>query len=396
MFTLRRPQNEEELASIVREAEAQSAMLHVQGGGTRAGLGRPVNHGVTISTAGLSGVTLYEPSEMVISALAGTPLRVVEETLAEKGQMLPFEPMDHRAIYGTSGEPTIGGVVAANVSGPRRVVVGACRDHLIGVRFVNGRGEIIRSGGRVMKNVTGLDLVKLQAGAHGSLGILTEVTFKVLPRPEATATMLFEGLSEADAVAAMSAALGSPFEVSGAAHLPAGIGAEKSRTLLRFENFAASIDYRFPALAEKLKRFGTPRRIERPESEKLWAEIRDCTLLAEPRDTALWRISIKPSDAPGIAGALRAALPGSRHFLDWGGGLLWLATPATGDAGAAAIRGALARKGHATLTRAPDAIRATVPVFEPEPAPIAALSGRIKASFDPAGLINPGRMHASH
>ncbi len=279
MFTLRRPRNEDELAEIVREAEAQSAMLHVQGGGTRAGLGRPVNNGVVISTAGLSGVTLYEPAEMVISALAGTPLRVVEETLAEKGQMLPFEPMDHRAIYGTSGEPTIGGVVAANVSGPRRVVVGACRDHLIGVRFVNGRGEIIRSGGRVMKNVTGLDLVKLQAGAHGTLGILTEVTFKVLPRPETTATMLFKGLSESDAVAAMSAALGSPFEVSAAAHLPAGIGADASRTLLRFENFAASIDYRFPALAEKLKRFGTPKRIENAQSETLWASIRDCTCL---------------------------------------------------------------------------------------------------------------------
>jgi glycolate oxidase FAD binding subunit len=394
MFTMLRPQNEDELAEIVREAEARRAMLHVQGGGTRAGLGRPVNNGVMISTAGLSGVTLYEPAEMVISALAGTSLRVVEETLAEKGQMLPFEPMDHRAIYGTSGEPTIGGVVAANVSGPRRVVVGACRDHLIGVRFVNGRGEIIRSGGRVMKNVTGLDLVKLQAGAHGTLGILTEVTFKVLPRPETTATMLYEGLSEADAVAAMSAALGSPFEVSAAAHLPAGMGADRARTLLRFENFAASIDYRFPALAEKLKRFGTAKRIENAESEKLWASIRDCTLLAEPRDTALWRISVKPSYAPELANALRSALPEARLFLDWGGGLLWLATPATGDAGAAAIRAALGGKGHATLVRAPDAIRSAAPVFQPEAAPVAALSGRIKASFDPQGLINPGRMHA--
>lgn len=400
MITLRRPRNEDELAGIVREAEGhsasfQGASLNVQGGGTRAGLGRPGNNAVTISTADLSGVTLHEPAEMVISARAGTPLRVVEETLAEKGQMLPFEPMDHRAIYGTNGEPTIGGVVAANVSGPRRVVVGACRDHLIGVRFVNGRGEIIRSGGRVMKNVTGLDLVKLQAGAHGTLGILTEVTFKVLPRPEATATMLFEGLSEADAVAAMSAALGSPFEVTGAAHLPAGMGAERARTLLRFENFPASIDYRFPALAERLQRFGTPKRIDRAESEQIWVAIRDCRLLAAPRDTALWRISMKPSHAPGLAQALREASSGARLFLDWGGGLLWLATPASGDAGASAIRAALGGKGHATLVRAPDSIRAAVPVFQPEPAPVAALSARIKASFDPAGLINPGRMHAS-
>jgi glycolate oxidase FAD binding subunit len=388
------PDTEEAAAAAVRDGLARQVPLTLRGNGTRAGLGRPAQAGETLSLGRLSGVTLYEPAEMVISALAGTPLRVVEETLAAKGQMLPFEPMDHRPIYGTTGEPTIGGVVAANVSGPRRVVVGACRDHLIGVRFINGRGEIIRSGGRVMKNVTGLDLVKLQAGAHGTLGVLTEVTFKVLPRPEASATMLFEGLSEADAVAAMSAALGSPFEVTGAAHLPSGIGAEQARTLLRLENFAASIDYRFPALAERLKRFGTPQRIARAESEQLWEGIRDCRPFAEPRETALWRLSVKPSDAPGLANAFRAALPGSRLFLDGGGGLLWLSTAATGDAGAAAIRAALAGKGHATLTRAPDAIRAAVPVFEPERTPIVALSGRIKASLDPKRLINPGRMVA--
>lgn len=388
------PHTEEAAATMVRDLLARKVPFALRGNGTRQGLGRPAQAGETLSLEKLAGVTLHEPAEMVISALAGTPLRVVEETLATKGQMLPFEPMDHRAIYGTAGEPTIGGVVAANVSGPRRVVVGACRDHLIGVRFINGRGEIIRSGGRVMKNVTGLDLVKLQAGAHGTLGVLTEVTFKVLPRPEATATMLFEGLSETDAVAAMSAALGSPFEITGAAHLPAGMGGEKARTVLRFENFVASIDYRFPALAEKLKRFGRPTRIDGPESEQLWLAIRDCTLLAEPRETALWRLSIKPSDAPGLVAALRKALAEARFFLDWGGGLIWLATPATGDAGADAIRAALGGKGHATLVRAPDAIRATVPVFQPEPAPVVALSGRIKASLDPDRLINPGRMHA--
>lgn len=388
------PHTEEAAATMVRDLLMRKVPFALRGNGTRQGLGRPAQAGETLSLEKLAGVTLHEPAEMVISALAGTPLRVVEETLATKGQMLPFEPMDHRAIYGTAGEPTIGGVVAANVSGPRRVVVGACRDHLIGVRFINGRGEIIRSGGRVMKNVTGLDLVKLQAGAHGTLGVLTEVTFKVLPRPEATATMLFEGLSEADAVAAMSAALGSPFEITGAAHIPAGMDGAKARTVLRFENFVASIDYRFPALAEKLKRFGRPARIDGAESEKLWLAIRDCTLLAEPRETALWRLSVKPSDAPGLVAALRKALAGARFFLDWGGGLIWLATPATGDAGADAIRSALGGRGHATLVRAPDAIRAMVPVFEPEPAPVVALSGRIKASLDPDRLINPGRMHA--
>jgi glycolate oxidase FAD binding subunit len=308
--------------------------------------------------------------------------------------MLPFEPMDHRAIFGTKGEPTIGAVVAANVSGPRRVVVGACRDHLIGVRFVNGAGEIIKSGGRVMKNVTGLDLVKLQAGAHGTLGVLTEVTFKVLPKPETTATMVFDGLSEADAVAAMSAALGSPFEISGAAHLPAEVAGEKAQTLLRFENFVASIDYRFKALAELLKRFGSPRRVDGTASAKLWTDIRDCQLLATPRETALWRISVKPSDAPEVASRMRSGLDDAKLFFDWGGGLIWLATASVKDAGAAVIRAAVKGKGHGTLVRASDSIRASVPVFEPEAAAVAALSRRIKSSFDPAGLINPGRMVA--
>lgn len=388
------PTTEEAVAQAVRGAIAKKLPIAVRGGGTRTGLGRPVQAGETLSLEKLSGVTLHEPAEMVISALAGTPLRVVEETLAAKGQMLPFEPMDHRAIFGTKGEPTIGAVVAANVSGPRRVVVGACRDHLIGVRFVNGAGEIIKSGGRVMKNVTGLDLVKLQAGAHGTLGVLTEVTFKVLPRPEATATMAFDGLADEAAIAVMSAALGSPFEVSAAAHLPGGMAGDTALTLLRFENFSASIDYRFKALGDLLKRFGTPRRIDGTASENIWGDIRDCAVLATPREAALWRLSVKPSDAPGVADIIRNGLAGAKLFYDWGGGLIWLATASATDAGAAIIRAAIKGKGHATLVRASDSIRTSVAVFEPEAAPVAALSRRIKSSFDPAGLINPGRMVA--
>lgn len=388
------PKTEEAVAEAVRGAIARKVPLAIRGGGTRTGLGRPVQAGDMLSLEKLAGVTLHEPAEMVISALAGTPLSVVEQTLASKGQMLPFEPMDHRTIFGTSGEPTIGAVVAANVSGPRRVIVGACRDHLIGVRFVNGAGEIIKSGGRVMKNVTGLDLVKLQAGAHGTLGVLTEVTFKVLPRPEASATMVFDGLPDVEAVGAMSAALGSPFEVSAAAHLPAGIAGERAQTLLRFENFIASIDYRFKALADGLKRFGNPRRIDGQASEKIWTDIRDCVLLATPREAALWRISVKPSDAPGVSARIREGIADAKLYYDWGGGLIWIATASAQDAGASVIRSAVKGKGHATLVRASDSIRISVPVFEPEAAAVAALTRRIKTSFDPAGLINPGRMIA--
>jgi glycolate oxidase FAD binding subunit len=386
------PQSEEAAAEAVRGTIARQVPLVIRGAGTRSGLGRPVQAGETLSLAALSGVTLHEPAEMVISARAGTPLRVVEETLATKGQMLPFEPMDHRLIYGTTGDPTLGGVVAANVSGPRRVAIGAARDHLIGVRFVNGLGEIIKSGGRVMKNVTGLDLVKLQAGAHGTLGVLTEVTFKVIPRPESSLSLVFEGLSDQRAVAAMAAGLGSPFEVSAAAHIPAEVTGTAAQTVLRLENFVASLAYRAGELTKRLVEFGRPRVMEEVASQAFWLEVRDAAMLAEPHEAALWRLSVKATDAPALVARLREAYPALRAFYDWGGGLIWAALPATGDAGAALIRSTIAGKGHATLLRAPDAMRAGVAVFEPEAAQVAALTRRIKASFDPLRLINPGRM----
>lgn len=381
------PASEAEAAEAVRGAIAAMTPIRITGGGTRAGIGRPVQSALTISTAALRGITLYEPAEMVIGARAGTPLAEVQAALAAKGQMLPFEPADYRTIFGSSGEPTIGAIAAGNISGPRRLWAGAARDSLIGVRFVNGEGEIIKSGGRVMKNVTGLDLVKLQAGAWGTLGLLTEVIFKVSPRPETVATLALDGLNDARAVAVLGRAIASPFEITGAAHVP-----EQGKTYLRIEGFADSVAYRARALAALLAEFGALKRLD--AGEDIWPGIRDAAPIALPRERALWRLSVKPGLAADMVAAIRATRDGDALY-DWGGGLVWFATDASGDAGASVIRAAARQaKGYATLVRAPDSVRAAVAVFEPEAAPVAALTQRIKAAIDPSGLFNPGRMFA--
>jgi glycolate oxidase FAD binding subunit len=378
----------------VSSAIAARTPLAIVGGGTRTGLGRPTQTQATLSSVGLTGITLYEPAEMVIGARAGTPLADVQKTLADRGQMLPFEPMDHRALFGTSGEPTIGAVAAGNISGPRRINAGAARDSLIGIRLVNGRGEAIKSGGRVMKNVTGLDLVKLAAGSFGTLGFLTEVIFRVLPTPERVVTLAWNGLTDEAGVALLSAALGSPFEPFAAAHLPAGIGGDQARTLLRLENFSDSIDYRKAELAALLAAHGQPELIEGEASAALWEQIRDARFFAGT-DEAVWRLSLTPGHGPKVMAALASTLPGARWFYDWGGGLVWLGVPAQGDACASAIRAAIGPLGgHATLVRAPDAIRASVDVFEPLAEPLMRASAGIKTSFDPAGVFEPGRMYA--
>jgi glycolate dehydrogenase FAD-binding subunit len=386
-MTLITPASEAELAEAVAEAAAAGTPLEIRGGGTRAGLGRPVQASKTLSTAGLSGITLYEPGALTLVVGAGTPVAEVEATLAAEVQMLAFEPMDHRALLGGQGEPTIGGVVACGVSGPRRIQAGACRDAMLGVRLVNGRGEVVKSGGRVMKNVTGYDLTKLLCGSYGTLGVLSEISFKVQPRPEAAATLVRSGLDASAGVAALGRAMGSPFAISGAAHLGTGSG---SRTMVRIEGLAGSVAYRAGQVCALLGDGWTA--AGEDENAALWGEVRD----VEPfvgREGAVWRVSVKPSDGPVLAGALSAAGLDHAALYDWGGGLVWLLTPEQDDAGAGIIRREVtALGGHATLIRASTATRMAVAVFQPEPAPLARIAAGLRAKFDPAGVLNPGRM----
>ena len=366
------PQTETELAGMIADARGP---LRVSGGGTRP-YGRPAV-GEALSTSGLSGVTLYDPGALTIVAQTGTPLAEIEETLAKKNQRLAFEPMDHRALLGTTGTPTIGAVVAGNISGPRRIAVGACRDFLLGVRLVDGAGQIVKNGGRVMKNVTGYDLVKLMCGAYGTLGVLTEVSLKVLPGVEAQATLALSGLDDATALQALARALGSPFEVTGAAHDP-----QAGRTYVRIEGFAGSVAYRTDQLASALAPFGKTE-VLRDEAETIWTDIRDVRgFTDQPGD--VWRISVRPSEAAELTTRLGAT---AVHY-DLGGGLIWALAPEGRD-----LRSAMGpTKGHATLIRASEATRAALPSFQPEPAPLAALSKGLRDKFDPRGILNPGLM----
>jgi len=356
------PADEAQLADAIA---ATKTPFHITSGGTRGISGE----GDSLSTAALSGITLYEPGAMTVVAKAGTPVAEIEGALAAENQRLAFEPMDHRALMGTKGVPTIGGVMAANISGPRRISVGAARDFLLGVRFVDGMGRIVKNGGRVMKNVTGYDLVKLMAGAHGTLGVLSEVSLKALPCPETQSTLILHGLDDVAAVAALARALGSPYEVSAAAHNP-----DTKETMLRVEGFADSVSYRVDALRTLL---GGDATVEQ-DAPARWDAWRDVSDFADTEGD-VWRVSCKPSDAPALAA--RAGARAMRY--DWAGGLIWMQTPQGHD-----LRAALgAYDGHATLLRGTGFAR-----FEPETAGVARLSAGVRARFDPRAVLNPGLM----
>ncbi|WP_417205677.1 FAD-binding protein [Antarctobacter sp.] len=374
-----RPESEAELAEMIAGA---AEPFHIRGGGTRA-IGLTTAPQV-LETGGLTGITLYEPGALTLVARAGTPLVEIEAALAAEGQRLAFEPMDHRGLLGTAGVPTIGGVVAANVSGPRRVQAGACRDFMLGVRFVDGTGQVVKNGGRVMKNVTGYDLVKLMSGSWGTLGVLTEVSLKVLPQPETSACVMIDGLSEAAAQEVMSRAVTSPFEITGAAHAPGGPG-DQPLTVLRIEGFAGSVSYRLGRLREMFSDHAVRVETDAHRVAALWRWVRDVEMM-QGTGGDVWRLSVRPSAAPGLVADLRARHDIHRVLYDWAGGLIWVECASGTDLRPEGL------SGHATLIRAAEETRLTLPVFQPEPPAVAALTQGIRARFDPKGVLNPGLM----
>ncbi|MGI9419016.1 MAG: glycolate oxidase subunit GlcE [Geminicoccaceae bacterium] len=394
-----RPDDDQEMQAVVEQACADGRALDVIGAGTKRALGRPVKTDDRLDLSAISGVLDYEPAELVLTARPGTPLADVEILLAEAGQALAFEPPDLSELFGAEHAGTLGGMIAANLSGPRRIKAGAARDHLLGFHGITGHGRAFKSGGRVVKNVTGYDLSKLVTGSMGTLTVLSELSIKTLPRPETTWTLILRDLDDRAAVAAMAKAMGSAHEVSGAAHLPRGLPAglgfgSGALTALRLEGPPPSVEARFASLQADL---GGGDKLEDKGSLTLWKGLRDVAPLTGAADRAIWRLSLPPAAGPSVVEAIGERLEVTCYY-DWAGGLVWLAAPEDGDAGVSIIRGAIetvpeAGSGHATLIRAAEATREKTPVYQPQATALAALTRRVKESFDPKHVLNPGRMY---
>lgn len=400
-----RPAADWELARFLREAFEARTPLEVVGGESKRNAGRPSQTATLVSTHVLRGIQLYEPSEMVMAAQAGTLLADIEHELEQHNQMLAFEPVDLGPALGKqAGQTTIGGVFSTDISGSRRVALGAARDHLLGVQAVSGAGEIFSSGGRVLKNVTGYDLARVVTGSWGTLAVLNETTFKVLPRPEETATLVIIGLSNEIAVEALCAVMGSPYEVSGTVHLEANLvarlrhdefrGAGDAVTAIRLENFSAFLPRRIERLKQMLKPYGDVHVAGDADSLAFWGELQQLSVLAGP-DRPLWRISTIPDKGAEVVAGIKRYMDIDAYF-DWSGGLIWVVAPDAADAGSTDIRRVLATfGGHATLVRADATVRAAVEVFHPMDHGSERITRSLKQVFDPAGILNPGRMYAN-
>jgi glycolate oxidase FAD binding subunit len=396
-----------DVEEVVCAAVASEQPLEIVGHGSKRAIGHPMATNAVLDLSALNAVIAYEPNELIITVQAGAPLADVQSLIDAKNQQFAFEPMDTSVLLGTPAIGTIGGMIGAGLAGPRRIKAGGARDHLLGAHAVSGFGDSFKTGGKVVKNVTGYDLCKLLTGSWGTLAVMTEVTLKVMPKPESERTLLLRSLDDVTANKAMTAALGSPFDVSGAAHLPyqafrAGAGAlaglsapGQSVTLVRLEGIAASAVHRAGSLSKALSTFGRVDILEDHTSAAIWSALRDVQPFAANGALGacpVWRIVCPPA-AGGALGQALARDTGGDVLYDWGGGLIWAAFPPRDDAQAALVRSRVeAVGGHATLIRATDEVRRNVDVFQPQAAGLAALGERVRNSFDPRTILNRGRM----
>ncbi|MEM8626369.1 MAG: FAD-binding protein [Pseudomonadota bacterium] len=396
------PTSEQEVAEIIADHANAARPLDVVGQGTKRSIGRATESDAVLGLERLRGVTFYEPTELVMSALAGTPLSVVNNELDKHNQHLVFEPLHVSLLFHPEATGTIGGVAATNLSGARRVVAGGARDSLLGIRAVNGRGETFKSGGRVMKNVTGYDLPRGLAGSWGTLAVFTELTFKVLPKPEETATLLIKGQPDQIAVELLCEAMATPYEVSGAVHIEESLvkrldhevaQLDSAITAFRIENVASSARYRIEKLRQQFTIHGVPDLLDNDSSLRFWSAWQALSVF-RGNENPVWRISTSPRNTAQIVTAIRGYAD-ARIALDWAASLIWVEVPASADAAAADIRRIVATMGgHATLIRAPVAVRNEVEVFQPLERGLRRLTEGMKNTFDPGAILNPGRMYA--
>lgn len=394
------PGDDTELAGLVAWAAADGVPLEIIGNGSKRGLGHAIAADHVVDMSERAGIVDYEPAELVLTVEAGTTLATIEKHLEAANQQMAFEPPDYGPLLGGSAATaTIGGTMAGNLSGPRRVSAGAARDHALGLEAVTGRGEVIRAGGRVMKNVTGYDLTRLLCGSWGTLAVITRLSLKVLPAPEKTRTLLVTGLTPSAGCRLMGEVLASPHDVSAAAWLPADMASKSavgyvsspgvSVAAVRIEGPPASVLARHDSLLSMLAAHGPVEELHGHNSEVFWKEVRDVAAFVEP-EVAVMRLSVPPASGAVACDGVTAS--GGQAFLDWGGGLVWCAfTPSMVTA--TAIRDvATGLDGHATLIRAGEELKAAVPVFHPQPVGRRDLARRIREGFDPCGILNPGRM----
>ena len=406
MTSILYPSSHTEVREATEWALSTSTPMAIVGSGSKIALGRSTNLDITLNLSGLTGVKNYEPSELILTARPGTALKDLTTQLSEHGQELAFEPPDYGAFFGKeSNTATLGGAIACNLSGPRRIRAGAARDHFLGMEAINGRGEFFKAGGKVVKNVTGYDLCKLIAGSYGTLALLTEATVKVLPKAEKIRTVLVSALTHKTALSVFQKILSGPNEPSGLAHLPADI-AKRSKvdlvsntglpvTAIRIEGPTPSVIQRTKDLMAALAEYGDVEELHAHRSRMLWKEIGDLSPFVENQTSTIWRIIVPPSQAGLVIDNLSDMFEIAWYF-DWAGGLIWVESDdGYADNVHTGIRNCVAKvSGQSTLIRGSSTLRASVEVFEPLPKPIFQLNYRVKQAFDPNAIFNPARVYA--